>query len=113
MKGKKLVDFICKTAESKKANNIIVFELKMQSRMTDFMVLLSGESQPQIRAIVKTIEENLRKKGIKGFSWEGEISSGWIILDIGNIIIHIMDELLRKYYNLEEIWQENATIYYY
>jgi ribosome-associated protein len=113
LKDKKLVDFICKTAESKKANNIIVFELKAQSRMADFMVLLSGESKPQIRAIVKSIEEDLRKKEIKGFCWEGEVSSGWIILDIGNIVIHIMDEILRKHYNLEEIWQEDATIYYY
>jgi ribosome-associated protein len=113
LKQKNLVDLVLQTAESKKANNIIVFELKAQNRMADFIILLSGENQPQIRAIVKSIEENLRGKGIKGFSFEGEIGSGWIILDIGSIVIHIMDDVLRKYYNLEEIWQENATVYYY
>ena len=53
------------------------------------------------------------KKNIKQFRWEGVTGSGWVILDLGSIVVHVMDESERKYYNLEGLWGKDAIIYHY
>lgn len=77
------------------------------------MLILSGESGPQLRAIEKAIDKTLRENEIKGFRWQGVAQSGWIILDLGSIVVHILGQEERDYYNLEELWEKDAIIYHY
>jgi ribosome-associated protein len=76
-------------------------------------VICSAESNPQLRAIEKEIDNRLRKNKIKGFRWEGLVRSGWVVLDLGPVVAHIMGEAEREYYNLEELWGKEAIIYHY
>ena len=64
-------------------------------------------------AIAKEIDKKLRSNKIKGFRWEGISKSGWMVLDLGNIVVHVMGEAEREYYNLEELWEKDAIIYHY
>jgi ribosome-associated protein len=88
-------------------------DVRKTSHIVDYLVICSGESVPQIRAIEKEIDNRLRKNKIKGFRWEGEAKSGWVVLDLGEIVIHIMGEAERAYYKLEELWGKEAIIYHY
>ena len=81
---------------------------------------MGGESGPQLRAIAKEIDLALRKHAIKDFIWEGVMSSGracrqagWLVLDLGSIVIHVLGETERAYYNLEELWGKGAIVYHY
>lgn len=108
-----LLDLIVKAAENKKAKDIKVLDVQKISGLFDFLVIMSGESSPQIKALSREIGGAVKKTGLKGFSWEGEVSSGWTILDLGDIVVHIMSEKERAYYNIEEIWGKEAVVYHY
>jgi ribosome-associated protein len=81
--------------------------------LVDLLVICGGESPAQIRAIEKEIDGQLRRSGIKEFKWEGVTSSGWVILDLGNLVVHVMGSAEREYYNLEELWGKEAIVYHY
>ena len=65
------------------------------------------------RAIEQEINKQLRKHKIKMIKWEGLAKSGWMVLDLGNIVIHLMGSAERDYYNLEGLWEKDAIIYHY
>jgi ribosome-associated protein len=107
------VEIITKAAESKKAINLNVLDVRKTSNLVDYLIICSGDSTPQIRAIEKEINNRLRKNKIKGFRWEGEAKSGWVVLDLGEVVVHVMGEAERAYYQLEELWGKEAIIYHY
>lgn len=81
--------------------------------MVDLLVICGGDSTAQIRAIEKEIDAQLRRNEIKNFKWEGVITSGWVILDLGDLVVHVMGASEREYYNLEELWGKEAIVYHY
>lgn len=109
----KIVEAVIAAAEAKQAVDLVMVDVRKNSAVTDYIVICSGESTPQIRAIEKAVDDELRKKNIKQFRWEGVTGSGWVILDLGSIVVHVMDESERKYYNLEGLWGKDAIIYHY
>ena len=72
----------------------------------DYFVICSGETGRQIRAIYEEIEHALKKKGVLPLHHEGTIDSGWLLLDYGNVIVHIFANLEREYYQLDKLWGE-------
>src|SRR3989339_485556 len=108
----KLLSIITKSAEGKKATDPVILDITRKGRIIDFMVIVSGESTPHLKAIAKEIEAQVKKLGIVGTIWEGTVDSGWLIFDLGSILVHIMSEKERKYYNLEELWGKEAVVYH-
>ena len=115
MASKKLIDHILEAAEDKKARDIKVFDIKKQSSMWDCQILMTADSPPQIRAIVDEIKTVLNKKHseITSVKAIGEVNSGWIILDLGDVVVHVLQEDIRKHYSLEEIWKQPGVIFHY
>ncbi|MEA3493645.1 MAG: ribosome silencing factor [Candidatus Margulisiibacteriota bacterium] len=113
MKRETVIEIIAKAAEGKKANNLKILDVRKVSNILDYLIICSGDSSVQIRAIEKEIDKQLRSNKIRGFRWEGLVKSGWIILDLGNIVVHVMGKEEREYYNLEELWEKEAIIYHY
>jgi ribosome-associated protein len=109
---KKLLEVIIQAAESKKAENIVVLDVQKQKAICDYLIIASGGSAPQLRAIIKEIDLKVKKAGEVGRLFEGNINSGWVILDLGTIIVHVMSEEERAYYNLEELWGREAVFYH-
>ena len=105
---KKILDRIVAAGEAKKAKDIVVLSVRKASRCLDYLVIMSAESRPQLKAISREIDEKIKE----GMRWEGEIESGWVILDLGPIVVHIMDPELRAYYNLEDLWGSEAVVYH-
>lgn len=109
----KIIGLITKAAENKKAIDLKILDVRKSSNIVDDIIICSGDSEPHLRAIEKEITHQLRAKEIKGFRWQGLVKSGWLVLDLGAVVVHIMGVEERKYYNLEELWGKEAIIYHY
>jgi len=112
-KAPDLLELIAQAAEEKQANDLKILDVSKTSPVVDFIVIGSGDSEPQLRAIAKEIDARLRKNDVKNFRWEGVHSSGWLVLDLGNIVVHLLKEEEREYYRLEELWGKEAIVYHY
>ncbi len=96
-------------ANEKKGEDILLLDVSKLTVISDFFLIVTAKSPPQVEAIAKHIEEVLLKLNYKMISKEGFVGSNWTVLDFGNLVVHIMIEKERAYYKLEKFWS-NATI---
>jgi len=98
-------------ADNKKAQDIMVLDLREVSSITDFFVIVSGSSDPHLRAIVEEITDNLRERfRLRPRATEGFRSSGWVVLDYFDVMVHVMSRSMRDYYDLESLWGDVPRI---
>ncbi len=90
--------------EDIKASNITVLNVKKLTSMTDYMIIASGESSRQVKALARNVMDKLKGAGAEIVGMEGEESGEWVLVDLGNVIVHVMHPAVREYYNLEELW---------
>jgi len=93
-------------ASDKQAGDIVLLDARAVCSFADYFVICSGETGRQLQAIYEEIEHALKKKGILPHHHEGTIDSGWLLLDYGNVIVHIFAALEREYYQLDKLWGE-------
>jgi ribosome-associated protein len=91
-------------ARSKKAFRIRLVDVKEIASFTDTFAFMSGGSDRQNRAIAEAVEDALKPTGERPISREGEANGNWILLDFGDLVVHVMDEETRRHYNLESLW---------
>jgi len=91
-------------ALDKKALDVKVMEIGKLSSIADYLVLASGRSDKQTQAIADSVRQGLKKFG-KALDIEGVKEGSWIVIDYGDVIVHIFQEEIRRYYNLDELWQ--------
>ena len=108
--GSKIIDVIVKAGESKKAYNPVVLDIRKQQNIFDYLVIMGGESTPQLKAIIEEVKSKV--KDLRVASVEGKIDSGWMILDLGDIVVHVMSEEERAFYDLEGLWGKEAIVYH-
>lgn len=98
-------------ASDKKASDIVVLDMEGISTFTDFFVICSADSEPQIRAVASAIRESLREKfGRKPLSEDGFPASQWVVLDYGDVIIHLFHSAKREHYDLEKLWSDARRV---
>ncbi len=97
-------------ARSKKAFRIRLVDVSTIASFTDIMAFMSGGSDRQNRAIAEAIEDALKMTDERPISREGEANGNWVLLDYGNLVIHVMDEETRRHYNLEELWNAGREL---
>lgn len=95
---------VVEAARSKKAFRIRLLDVQGIATFTDTFAFMSGGSDRQNRAIAESVIDALRLTGERPLSSEGDQKGNWILLDYGDLIVHVMDEDTRRYYNLEELW---------
>lgn len=93
-----------RAALDRKAFDLIAFDLRGISDMADFFLICTGTTNTHVRAIADAIEEALLREGIKMGHKEGYLESTWILLDYGDIVVHIFTNEKRQYYDLERLW---------
>jgi ribosome-associated protein len=104
---------ICvKASQTKKAEGIIVLDLRGISSFTDFFIIMSGNSDKQNRAILENVQIELKNEKIRPLSVEGQENAEWILMDYGSFIIHIFSKRARDYYSLEKLWGDGAKLSY-
>ncbi len=97
-------DIIVKSLDSAKAENIVTIPLADQSALADFMVIASGTSSRHVSALGNLIKEMLHARGIKEITSEGLAQSDWVVIDAGDVIIHLFRPEVRDFYNIEKMW---------
>lgn len=95
---------IASLASDRKAEGVLVLDLRACTSITDYFVICSGASSRQIQAITDEVEEALSSQGVKPLQTEGTSDSGWVLLDYGDVVLHIFATVQRAYYGLEDLW---------
>ncbi len=101
---------IVKAAEDKKAFDIKVIEIKGISTIADYFVIVSGNSKPQVSSIGEEIEHQMSENGEQPLGKDGYKNGDWVLLDYGNIIVHIFQKDVREFYDLERLWKDAKNI---
>jgi len=93
-----------------KAQDIKVIDISEVSVMADLFIIANGTNKNQVKALKEHVDEKLGRSGFLPKAVEGVDSANWILMDYGDIIVHVFDEESRKYYDIERIWRDAAEI---
>jgi ribosome-associated protein len=99
-------DIAIDALEAIKAEDIVTIDVKKQNSLFDQMIIASVDSTRQARAFINHIKDQLKEIGHSIYGVEGESSGEWVLIDLGDLIIHVMQPEIRSYYNLEDLWHE-------
>lgn len=108
--GKEMAKLACKALDEKKALDIKIIDIAEVSTIADYFIIASGTNQNQVQAMVDNVDEKLGKAGYAPKQIEGTRSSSWILMDYGDLIVHVFDEENRLFYDLERIWRDGKEI---
>ena len=110
IESKELSLKIAKLLDEKKAIDVTVIDISPKASFADYMILASGGSDRQMTALVENVEEMLEPEGVFPKSIEGKRSSGWVLMDYGDVIVNVMTTDMREKYNMERIWGDCETL---
>lgn len=111
MDSKKLALLCRELADNRKAENIVVLDVRELSSVTDYFVVASGTSEPHLRAITEEITEKLRDEhGVRPRAVDGTLQTAWIVVDYFDVIVHVMRADVREHYNLEGLWGDAPEV---
>lgn len=100
----KLCELFVKALEDLKADDIKVLNVSKLTSVTDIMIIATGRSNRQVRALADKTLEAGRENGLKPLGMEGQQQGEWILIDFGDIVVHVMQPAAREYYQLEKLW---------
>jgi ribosome-associated protein len=105
MDSRKLALACRELADNKKAENIIILDVRKLSSITDYFVIVAGTSEPHLRAIVdETVDQLKEDYGVEPNAIDGTFNAGWVVLDYFDVIVHVMRQDVRDKYDLETLW---------
>ena len=108
MKKNKLVDLCLKALDDAKALNVNVFDVRKLTSIADYMIIASGRSNRQVSSIADKVIEAAKKNDFQPLGVEGQTEGEWVLVDLGDVIIHVMHPDTREYYQLEKLWSTDA-----
>ena len=107
---KQMAQLVCRALDEKKGRDIKVIDIHDVSVIADYFVIASGSNQNQVQAMVDNVEEQLGRAGFEPKQVEGVRNSSWILMDYGDVIVHVFDEENRLFYDLERVWRDGKTL---
>ena len=110
MRLDKLQEVAVAALEDIKARDIEVLDVRPQTSLYDTMVIASAESNRQVKALANHVRDKLKEAGAPILGVEGEDVGEWVLVDAGDIVVHVMQPAVRAYYNLEELWAPQAPV---
>jgi len=111
MDSKKLALLCLDLAENRKAEDVVILDVRELSSVTDYFVIVSGTSEPHLRAIVDEISDKLRDEHqLRPKAIDGTLQAAWVVLDYFDVIIHVMRQDVRERYDLETLWGDAPRV---
>ena len=104
MNSKQLSDLVVAVLDDNKAQEIIKLDVLRMTSMTDYMIVASGTSNRHVRALIDHVTDKAKEAGRKAIGVEGEEGAEWILLDLDDVLVHVMLPKVREFYNLEKLW---------
>ena len=108
MDAKEMAKLAVAALEDKKAVDVKVIDIEKISTLADYFIIASGTNRSQVQAMSEAVEEELQKHDIHPKNVEGYQSANWILMDYGDIVLHIFDEENRLFYDIERIWKDGS-----
>lgn len=102
-------DLVVKTLDDMKAVDLTVLDVRGKSSVTDFMVIVSGTSGRHVKAMANSVVVEVKKAGINPLGVEGESTSEWVLVDLVDVVVHIMLPETRDFYQLEKLWEAGSV----
>jgi ribosome-associated protein len=109
MNSDEIKDVVVEALEDLKGIEIKVLDVRDKTSVTDILVIASGNSSRQVRALANNVHEMVKERGLMPLSIEGAQDSGWMLIDLGDVVVHVMQPETRDFYNLEKLWGEDST----
>ena len=108
MRLNKLSKIAVSALEDIKARDIKVLDVRKLTSLYDSLVIASADSNRQVKALAHHVRDKLKEAGAEVIGIEGEETGDWVLVDCGDIVVHVMQPAVRSYYNLEELWESAA-----
>jgi ribosome-associated protein len=109
MEFEKMKQAVIDALEDVKAKDIQVLDVGHLSSLFDCMIIASGDSNRQVKALANNVVVKLKEQGATVYGMEGQQTGEWVLVDLGDILVHVMQPAVRQYYNLEQLWGETAS----
>ena len=110
MESKQFTEEICKFLSSKKAEDILMIDVREKTVLCDYFVIASGRSTTQVKALCENLEEKFSKEGVEPRRTEGVRDGRWGVVDYGDVVVHVFNEESRLYYYLERLWDSGRNV---
>jgi ribosome-associated protein len=104
MQAKELQQRIHQLLDDAKAQNIVVLDVHSISSIADYMIIATGTSTRHVSAVADNLIDSLKKEGVRAWGIEGQDTGEWVLVDFGDVIVHIMQAETRDFYQLEKLW---------
>lgn len=104
MKNEQLKDLALEALEDLKAVNVVVLDVRKISTITDFMIIASGNSDRHVKSLADKVVEKAKAAGVRPLGVEGERVGDWILVDLVDVVVHVMKPDAREFYSLERLW---------
>ncbi len=108
MNSKQLCELAVEALEDVKGIDIKVLDVISKSSVTDIMVFASGNTARQVKALANSVADKVKKAGTPALGIEGDDSNEWVLVDLGDVVVHVMQPSIREFYNLEKLWGEDS-----
>ncbi|MBV1907408.1 MAG: ribosome silencing factor [Pseudomonadales bacterium] len=102
--AQKLCDQVKQALEDMKGNDIVVLDVSEMTDITDFMLIVSGTSNRHVKALANAVLDKAKELGMKPIGIEGKEDLEWVLVDLGDVLVHVMHPDAREFYNLEGLW---------
>ncbi len=108
----RMLNLAVAAVEDKKAHSVVTLNLQGISVICDYFLICSGNSKTQVQAIADNTVDKLRDEGFRLLRSEGLKEGRWVLLDFGDVVVHVFQDEERDYYNLERLWADAAVVHY-
>ncbi|QEY58331.1 ribosome silencing factor [Pseudomonas sp. C27(2019)] len=105
MQNEQLVNLVTAALEEVKAKDIVTIDVRGKTSITDFMVIASGASARQVKALAENVIEKAKEQGARPLGSEGLDGGEWALIDLNDVVVHVMQTETREHYDLERLWQ--------
>lgn len=107
MNTEQIKETVVHALEDIKGKDIRILDVRGKTSVTDVIVIASGTSTRQVRSLAENVVEKVKEQGLRPLGVEGD-DSGWVLVDLGHVVVHVMTPEVRDYYNLERLWGEDT-----
>ena len=104
------LNLILSRLEDMKAEETVTIDLRGKSSITDYMIVTSGRANRHVGAIAENVTKGLKENGVKNIHVEGMPNCDWVLIDSGDVIVHVFRPEVREFYNLERLWTQNPAV---